>query len=67
MPTLHEVIRVVRSLLTTAIVPSQEGNSGLPASIGMLRTTLPSLVTIALCILTKTWVRTSEPILKSRV
>ena len=52
MPTLHEVIRVVRSLLTTAIVPSQEGNSGLPASIGMVRSSLPFLVTVALCLLT---------------
>jgi hypothetical protein len=41
MCTLHDVIRTVLEVLTTAIVPSHDGNSGLPASLDIVRRIFP--------------------------
>ena len=52
MCTLRESIRTVRDLFTTAIVPVHVGHDGLPASLRIVRMTVPFLVTTVLCFLT---------------
>ena len=52
MCTLHESIRTVRDLFTTAMVPVHDGHDGLPALLRMVRMTIPFFVTTVLCFFT---------------